>query len=63
LIPFLPFSFDETCVGAHKYLLELAADVHRPVNTTAGAREQLLGNIRLKIRLVRERLQGRCEGV
>jgi ATP-dependent Clp protease ATP-binding subunit ClpA len=50
-IPFLPFSLSETCVGAHKYLLELATEVRRPVNTSFGDGEQLLGNIRLKIRL------------
>jgi ATP-dependent Clp protease ATP-binding subunit ClpA len=47
----MPFSFSETCIGVHKYLLELATEVRRPVNTSKGDHEQLLGNIRLKIRL------------
>ena len=49
-MPFLPFSYPETCVGAHKYLLELTTEVRRPINTTPGPHEQLLGNIRLRIR-------------
>ncbi|ERF69675.1 hypothetical protein EPUS_03667 [Endocarpon pusillum Z07020] len=49
-VPFLPFSRSETCVGAHKYLLELTNEVLRPINTKPGPEEQLLGNIRLKIR-------------
>jgi hypothetical protein len=49
-VPFLPFSKSETCVGAHKYLLELTTEVRRPINTKPGPEEQLLGNIRLKIR-------------
>lgn len=49
-VPFLPFSKSETYVGAHKYLQELTCEVLRPINTTPGPQEQLLGNIRLKIR-------------
>lgn len=49
-VPFLPFSEPETCVGAHKYLLELISEVRHPINTTPGPQERLLGNIRLKIR-------------
>ncbi|KAF2117303.1 P-loop containing nucleoside triphosphate hydrolase protein [Lophiotrema nucula] len=49
-VPFLPFSSSETCVGAHKYILELTKEVRRPVCTTPGPQEHLLGNIRLKVR-------------
>jgi ATP-dependent Clp protease ATP-binding subunit ClpA len=49
-IPFLPFSPAETYVGAHKYLLELMGEVRRPVNTSFGEEEQLLGDINLKVR-------------
>jgi ATP-dependent Clp protease ATP-binding subunit ClpA len=38
-------------VGAHKYLLELMGEVRRPVNTSFGEDEQLLGDINLKVRL------------
>jgi hypothetical protein len=34
----------------HKFLLELGQKVRGPVNLTSGPKEQLLGNIRLKIR-------------
>ncbi|KAK5988275.1 ATP-dependent Clp protease ATP-binding subunit ClpC-like protein [Cladobotryum mycophilum] len=50
LIPFLPFSAGEQAVITHKYLLELARDLRRPVNLSAGPEEQLVGNIRLLIR-------------
>ena len=36
-------------MGAHKYLLELSDEVRRPVCTTPGPDERLIGNIRLKI--------------
>jgi hypothetical protein len=49
-VPFLPFSQPETYIGAHKYLLELVNDVRRPINTTPGPDEHLLGNIRLNVR-------------
>lgn len=34
----------------HKFLLELAERVRGPVNLVSGPREQLLGNVRMKIR-------------
>jgi hypothetical protein len=34
----------------HKFLLELGQKVRGPVNLASGSKEQLLGNIRLKIR-------------
>lgn len=34
----------------HKFLLELADKVRGPVNLVAGPKEQLLGNVRMKIR-------------
>jgi hypothetical protein len=34
----------------HKFLLELGQKVRGPVNLASGPKEQLLGNIRLKIR-------------
>jgi ATP-dependent Clp protease ATP-binding subunit ClpA len=46
----VPFSEPETSVGAHKYLLELMSEVRRPVNTSFGIDEQLLGDIHLRIR-------------
>ncbi|KAF2729142.1 P-loop containing nucleoside triphosphate hydrolase protein [Polyplosphaeria fusca] len=49
-VPFLPFSSEETCIGAHKYLLELANEVRKPICITPGPHEHLLGNIRLSIR-------------
>jgi hypothetical protein len=48
-VPFLPFSPQETRIGAHKYLLELRNEVRRPVCTAPGSDEHLIGNIRLKI--------------
>ncbi|KAI9052990.1 hypothetical protein LZ554_003261 [Drepanopeziza brunnea f. sp. 'monogermtubi'] len=49
-IPFLPFSPGEQAVIVHKFLLELAAKVRGPVNLVSGPQEQLLGNVRMKIR-------------
>jgi ATP-dependent Clp protease ATP-binding subunit ClpA len=49
-LPFLPFSQNEQAVGAHKYLLEFARELRRPVNLTPGDNEQLLGNVRLHVR-------------
>ena len=37
-------------MGVHKFLMEFVNRVRRPINTTNGPDEQLLGNIRLRIR-------------
>jgi len=37
-------------VIVHKHLLELGRNVHTPVNLTEGENEQLIGNVRLRIR-------------
>ncbi|KAH8684359.1 P-loop containing nucleoside triphosphate hydrolase protein, partial [Tricladium varicosporioides] len=50
-IPFLPFSFLEQCVGAHKYVIELMNDVRLPVNMSPKGRRQLMGNIKLRVPL------------
>ncbi|KIW22853.1 uncharacterized protein PV07_11106 [Cladophialophora immunda] len=49
-IPFLRFSPGEQAVVAHKYLLELGYGVEAPVNLSFGAREKLLGDVRVRIR-------------
>jgi len=49
-VPFLPFSKGEQAVIVHKHLLELGRNVHTPVNLTEGENEQLIGNVRLRIR-------------
>lgn len=49
-IPFLPFSPGEQAVIVHKYLLELGQHVRARINLTHGHKEQLLGNVRLRIR-------------
>lgn len=49
-LPFLPFSPGEQAVIVHKFLLELGQKVRGPVNLVPGPKEQLLGNVRLKIR-------------
>jgi hypothetical protein len=46
----LPFSPAEQAVIVHKFLLELGQKVRGPVNLVPGPKEQLLGNVRLKIR-------------
>jgi hypothetical protein len=46
----LPFSPGEQAVIVHKFLLELGQKVRGPVNLVSGPKEQLLGNVRLKIR-------------
>lgn len=46
----MPFSLGEQAVIVHKFLLELGQKVRGPVNLAPGLKEQLLGNIRLKIR-------------
>jgi ATP-dependent Clp protease ATP-binding subunit ClpA len=49
-LPSLPFSPGEQAVVVHKYLLELSQKVRTSINLSAGENEQLLGNIRLRIR-------------
>ncbi|KAH7333255.1 P-loop containing nucleoside triphosphate hydrolase protein [Rhexocercosporidium sp. MPI-PUGE-AT-0058] len=49
-IPFLPFSPGEQAVIVHKFLLELEEKVRGPVNLVPGPQEQLIGNVRMKIR-------------
>ncbi|RDL35746.1 Uncharacterized protein BP5553_06358 [Venustampulla echinocandica] len=49
-IPFLPFSPGEQAVVVHKYILELSQKVCTSVNLSPGPNEQLLGNIKLRIR-------------
>ena len=49
-IPFLPFSPGEQAVVVHKYLLELGQQVRARINLSTGQKEQLLGNVRLRIR-------------
>jgi ATP-dependent Clp protease ATP-binding subunit ClpA len=49
-IPFLPFSPGEQAVIIHKYLLELGQKVRSRINLSPGQKEQLLGNVRLRIR-------------
>jgi len=49
-IPFLPFSAGEQAVVTHKFLLELAHKVWRPISLAAGPNQQLLGGVRLHIR-------------
>jgi hypothetical protein len=53
-LPFLPFEEGEQAVGAHKYILEYAKEVRKPVNPSAFPKrededdeEQLLGGVRL----------------
>ncbi|KAI0425685.1 P-loop containing nucleoside triphosphate hydrolase protein [Xylaria sp. FL1042] len=50
VIPFLPFSSGEQAVVAHKFLQELCRKVKAPVVLPKNGREQLLGNIRLRVR-------------
>lgn len=49
-LPFLPFSPGEQAVVVHKFLLELARRIRGPVNLSFANKEQLLGNIRMKLR-------------
>ncbi len=49
-IPFVPFSPGEQAVGAHKFLLEFAREVRRPVQLQPGQNAQLMGNIQLHLR-------------
>ncbi|KAM5350229.1 hypothetical protein ACJ41O_006734 [Fusarium nematophilum] len=49
-VPFLPFTPGEQAVITHKTLLELASDLRRPINLSKGPQEQLVGDIRLRIR-------------
>ncbi|MCJ1360027.1 MAG: hypothetical protein MMC33_010030 [Icmadophila ericetorum] len=49
-LPFLPFSPGEQAVVTHKYLLELQQKARTPINLSTGPHEQLLGNIRLRVR-------------
>ncbi|KAJ9158282.1 ATPase, aaa-2 [Coniochaeta hoffmannii] len=52
-IPFLPFSRGEQAVVVHKFLLEMAGRVRDPVRLRPGPEadgEQLLGNVRLRVR-------------
>ena len=49
-IPFLPFTPAESAAIVHRHLLLLAATIARPVNLTPGPNEQLLGNVKLRIR-------------
>ncbi|RSM04374.1 hypothetical protein CDV31_010076 [Fusarium ambrosium] len=49
-VPFLPFSSGEQAVITHKMLLQLAEEFRRPIVVSEGSDEQLVGNIRLKIR-------------
>jgi len=49
-VPFLPFSKGEQAVIVHKHLLELGRNIRTPINLTEGDDEQLIGNVRLRIR-------------
>ncbi|KKY14723.1 hypothetical protein UCRPC4_g06649 [Phaeomoniella chlamydospora] len=49
-LPFLPFSPAEQAVVVHKYLLELGQKVRTSINLSTGPHEQLLGNVRLRVR-------------
>ena len=49
-VPFLPFSQGEQAVVVQKFLLELSEKVRAPVNLSHGPEEQLLGNVRLRVR-------------
>ncbi|KAL8834149.1 MAG: hypothetical protein Q9170_003896 [Blastenia crenularia] len=49
-IPFLPFSKGEQAVIIHKHLLEFGRHIRTPINLTEGEGEQLIGNVRLRIR-------------
>jgi ATP-dependent Clp protease ATP-binding subunit ClpA len=46
IIPFLPFSFEEQVVIAHKYCLELQSRVRQPIALSS---KKLLGNVVLRI--------------
>jgi hypothetical protein len=48
-IPFLPFSPGEQAVVVHKYLLNLSQDIRSAIDLSEGPKEQMLGNIRLRI--------------
>ncbi len=50
IIPFLPFSKGEQAVIIHKHLLEFGRNIRTPINLTEGEDEQLIGNVRLRIR-------------
>ncbi|KAL8673304.1 MAG: hypothetical protein Q9168_002266 [Polycauliona sp. 1 TL-2023] len=49
-IPFLPFSKGEQAVIIHKHLLEFGRNIRTPISLTEGDGEQLIGNVRLRIR-------------
>ena len=49
-MPFLPFSSGEQAVIIHKHLLELGRNVRTPINLQEGEGEQLIGNVRMRIR-------------
>ncbi|KAI8635425.1 P-loop containing nucleoside triphosphate hydrolase protein [Xylariaceae sp. FL1651] len=50
VIPFLPFNLEEQAVIVHKFLQELKERVRAPVVLPQNGREQLLGNISLRVR-------------
>jgi ATP-dependent Clp protease ATP-binding subunit ClpA len=50
VIPFLPFNLEEQAVIVHKFLQELRERVRAPIVLTKNGREQLLGNISLRVR-------------
>ncbi|CAG8959797.1 hypothetical protein HYFRA_00001705 [Hymenoscyphus fraxineus] len=49
-IPFLPFSKGEQAVIVHKNLLDLSRRIRMPVNLMEGSEEQLIGDMRMRIR-------------
>ncbi|KAF2233612.1 P-loop containing nucleoside triphosphate hydrolase protein [Viridothelium virens] len=49
-VPFLPFSPGEQAVIIHKHLLELGRKVRTPVNLAEGDDEQLVGNVKMRVR-------------
>ncbi|KAL8694790.1 MAG: hypothetical protein Q9218_000636 [Villophora microphyllina] len=49
-IPFLPFSKGEQAVIIHKHLLEFGRNIRTPISLAEGEGEQLIGNVRLRIR-------------
>ncbi|RMJ14913.1 hypothetical protein CDV36_005445 [Fusarium kuroshium] len=49
-VPFLPFSPGEQAVITHKMLLQLAEEFRRPIVISEGSDEQLIGDVRLRIR-------------
>lgn len=46
----MPFTKGEQAVIVHRFLLELGHKVRTPISLRPGPKEQLLGNVRLRIR-------------